>query len=90
MHTKKKKIEYIQGQINEIRNSVEDRQLRIVWLTLNKVSKKKRTSRATVKTASQEEQIHVWKEYFKNLLGKSPNVKDKRITKIINNQLDIK
>ena len=32
----------------------------------------------------------MWKEHFKNLLGKSLKVTDKPITKIINNQLDIK
>ena len=32
----------------------------------------------------------MWKEHFKYLLGKSPKVKDKPITKSINNQLDIK
>ena len=30
------------------------------------------------------------KEYFKNLLGNSPKVTDKHITKIINHQQDIK
>ena len=32
----------------------------------------------------------MWKEYFKNLLGKLAKVTDKPITKIINNLLDIK
>ena len=32
----------------------------------------------------------MWKEHFKNLLGKHLEVTDKSITKIINNQLDIK
>ena len=32
----------------------------------------------------------MWKEHFKNLLGNSTKVTDKSITKIINNQLDIK
>ena len=32
----------------------------------------------------------MWKEHFKNLLGKSPKVTDEPITKIIKNQLDIK
>ena len=32
----------------------------------------------------------MWKEHFKNLIGKPPNVNDKPITKIIDNQLDIK
>ena len=45
----------------------------------------KSTSRAKVKAASQEERIQMWKEHFKTLLGKSP-----KVTKIINNQLEIK
>ena len=36
------------------------------------------------------EQIHLWKEHFKNLLGKSSKVMDEPILKIINNQPDIK
>ena len=32
----------------------------------------------------------MWKENSKNLLGKSPQVIDKPIKEIINNQLDIK
>ena len=32
----------------------------------------------------------MWKEHFKNLLGKYPKVTDKPIMKIIHNQLDIK
>ena len=32
----------------------------------------------------------MWKEHFKNLLGKSPKITNKPIRKIINNQLDIK
>ena len=33
---------------------------------------------------------YMWKEHFKNLLGKSPKVTDKPITKIIYNKRDIK
>ena len=58
--------------------------------TVNEVSKRKSTSRAKLKDASQEERIHTWKEHFKNLLGKSHKVTDKPITIIINNQIDIK
>ena len=50
-------IEYIQGQINKIRNSVEDRQSRIAWQRVNEVSKKKSTSRAKLKAASQDRRI---------------------------------
>ena len=30
-----------------------------------------------IKGANQEEQIQMWKEHFKNLLGKSPKITDK-------------
>ena len=82
----KKQIEYIQGQTNKIRNSVEARQSRIAWQTVNEVNKRKRTSRAKLKAASQEERIHLWKELFKNLLGKTPKVTDGHITEILYNQ----
>ena len=35
----KEQIEYIQGQINKIRNSIEERQLCIVWQTVNEMNK---------------------------------------------------
>ena len=58
--------------------------------TLDEVSKRKRTPRVELKVASLKEWIHMWKEYFKNQLGKSPKVTDKPTMKIIKNQLDIK
>ena len=36
----KEQIEYMQGQINKIRNSVEDRQSQLVRQTVNEVNKK--------------------------------------------------
>ena len=42
----KEQIKYVQGQINKIRNSEEDRQSWIAWQTVNEVSKRKSTSRA--------------------------------------------
>ena len=46
--------------------------------------------KAKLKATSQEEQIHLWKQHFENLLGKPPKVTPKLITKIISNQSDIK
>ena len=40
----KEQTEYIQNQIDTIRDSVEDRQSRIAWQTLNEVSRKKSTA----------------------------------------------
>ena len=89
-NTYKKEQEYIQSQIDKIRNSLADRQSRIAWQTVNEMNKRKNTSRANLKVASQEEQKVIWKKYLKNLLGNSSKVTNKPITKIMNRQLDIK
>ena len=86
----KEQTEYIQNQINKIRNSVEERQSRIAWQTVNKVSRRKSTARAKLKADSQEERIQLWKQHFENLLGRPPKVTHEPITKIISNQIDIK
>ena len=54
------------------------------------VNRRKSTAKAKPEAPSQEEQIHRWKQHFENLLEKHPKVKHKPITKIINNQRDIK
>ena len=51
----KEQTEYIPNQINKIRDSVEDRQSRIAWQTVNEVSNRKNNTRAKVKAASQQE-----------------------------------
>ena len=51
----KEQTEYIQNQINKIRNSVEDKQSRIAWQTINKVSRRKSTTKAKLKAANQQE-----------------------------------
>ena len=62
----------------------------IAWQTVNEVSRRKSIGNANLKTASQEEPIHLLKRHFENVLGKPPKVTHKPIRKIINNQLDIK
>ena len=86
----KELTEYIQNQINKIRESIEDRQSRIAWQTVNEGSWRKCTARAKLKVTTQEERIHMLKQHFENLLGKPPKVTDELITKIIRNQQDIK
>ena len=54
------------------------------------MSRKKSTAKAKLKATSQQERIHLWKQHFRNLLGKPPKVTRKQITKIISNQQDIK
>ena len=86
----KEQAEYIQNQIDKIRDSVEDRQSRIAWQTINEVSRRKSTAKAKLKAASQQERVKLWEQHFKNLLGSPPKITDEPITRIISNQLDIK
>ena len=60
----KEQTEYIQNQIDKIRDSVEDRQSRIAWQTINDVSRRKSTAKAKLKAANQQERIKLWKQHF--------------------------
>ena len=82
--------EYIQNQIDKIRDSVEDRQSTIAWQTINEVSRRKNTAKAKLKAANQQERIKLWKQHFENLLGNPPKITHEQITRIISKQLDIK
>ena len=86
----KEQTEHIQNQIGKIRNSVEDRQSRIAWQTINEVSRRNSTTKAKLKATNQQERIKPWKQHFPNLLGNTPKVTHEPIKKIISKQLDIK
>ena len=86
----KKQTEYIENQIDKIRDSVEGRQSRIAWQTINEVSKRKNTVKAKLKAANQQERIKLWKQHFENLRGNPPKMTHEPITRIISKQLDIK
>ena len=86
----KEQTEYIQNQIDKIRDSVDDRQSRIVWQTINEVSRRKSWVKAKRKAANHPERIKLWKQLFENLRGNPPKVTHKPITRIISKQLDMK
>ena len=46
----KEQTEYIQNQIDKIRDSVKDRQSRIAWQTINEASRRKSTAKAKLKS----------------------------------------
>ena len=48
----KEQTEYIQNQIDKIRDSIEDRQSRIAWQSVNEVSWRKSTAKAKLKATS--------------------------------------
>ena len=76
----KEQTEYIQNQIDRIRDSVEDRQSRIAWQTINEVSRRKNTAKAKLKAANQQERIKLWKQHFENLLWNPPKITHEPIT----------
>ena len=86
----KEQSEYIQNQIDKIRDSVEDRQSRIAWQTINELSRRKSTAKAKLKATNQQERIKQWKQHFDDLLGNPPKVTHEPITRIVSEQLDIK
>ena len=86
----KEQTEFMQNKIDKIRDSVEDRQSRIAWQTINEVSGRKSTAKAKLKAANQQERIKLWKQHFENLLANPPNITQETITRIISKQLDIK
>ena len=86
----KEQTAYIQNQIDKIRDSVEDRQSRIAWQTINKVSRRNITAKAKLKATNQQERIKPWKQNFQNLLGHPQKVTHEPITRIISKLLDIK
>ena len=77
----KEQTEYIQNQIDKIRDSVEDRQSRIAWQTINEVSRRKNTAKAKLRAANQQERIKLWKQHFENLLGNPPKITHEPITR---------
>ena len=86
----KEQTEYIQNQIDKIRDSVEDRQSWIAWQLINEVSRRKSTVKAKLKATNQQERIKLWKQHFENLLGNPPKVTHEPIIRIISKQLDTK
>ena len=80
----------IHSKSDKIRDSVEDRQSRIAWQTINEVSRRKNTAKAKLKAENQQERIKQWKQHFENLLENPPKITHEPITRIISKQLDIK
>ena len=62
----KEQAEYIQNQIDKIRESEEDRQSRIAWQRINEVSRRKSTAKAKLKAASQQERVKLGTAFQKS------------------------
>ena len=60
----KEKTEYIQNQIDKIRDSVKDGQSKISGQTINEVSRRNSTAKAKLKATNQQERIKLGKQHF--------------------------
>ena len=79
----KEQTDYIEKQIDKIRDSVEDRQSRIARQTINELNRRKSTAKAKLKATNQQERIKLWEQHFENLLGNPPKVTHEQISRII-------
>ena len=86
----KEQTEYMQNQIYKIRDSVEYRQARIAWQTVNEVRRRKSIAKVKRKATSQQERIHLWKQHFENSLRNTPKFTHEPNMRIISKQLYIK
>ena len=68
---------------------MEDRQSRIEWQTINKVSRRKSNAKDKLKATNQQER-KLWKQHFQNLLGNLSKVTNEPIMRTISKQLHIK
>ena len=75
---------------DKIRDSVEYKQSRIAWQTINGVSRRDSTAKAQLKATNQQERIKLWKQHFQNLLESHPKVTHEPTIRIIRKQLNIK
>ena len=59
----KEQTEYIQNQINKIRDSADDRQSRIAWQTVNEVISRKNTAKAKLKATGKKTMETTFREF---------------------------
>ena len=81
---------YIQDQIDKIKNAAENNQSSLAWKIVNDVSDRKQSSKAKLKVSSQNDRLSKWKDHFQNLLGRAPVISDQPIQPIISEELNIK
>ena len=55
---------------------------RLVWDTVNEVTRRKGPKRGRIKASSTDERLAIWKDYFQKLLGQSPEIDDQPVPKV--------
>ncbi|XP_068691683.1 uncharacterized protein [Montipora foliosa] len=81
---------YLESKISQIRNSVTNKRSAEAWKTVKEITGRKSSNSSKLKAPSQEERIQLWKNHFKDLLGKPPQVSNELINPIVQEELHIK
>lgn len=66
----------LKTQIDKMKTSVERNESATAWQTINAIRGRKRPGKSKLKADSEEERLWMWKDHFKNLLGKPPEIVD--------------
>ena len=64
-----KKADYVNRKCKEIEAAHVERKSRLVWKTVNEVTKRKKKDTGRLKASSPEERIACWQNHFASLLG---------------------
>ena len=78
----KEEKNYVKSKIKEIKDAHINHHSRLVWDTVNEVTRRKGPKRGRIKASSTEERFAIWKDHFQKLLGQSPEIDDQPVPKV--------
>ena len=65
---------YLESKIKEIKDAHINHYSRLVWDTVNEVTRRKGPKRGRIKASNTEERLVLWKDPFQKLLEQSPEI----------------
>ena len=84
-----KQAGYVQRKVDEIESAHHQRKSKLVWKTVNEVSKRKKKDSGRLKALNPRERISAWKDHFATLLGAPPTSSTTPIHTIVHEELNI-
>ena len=72
----------MKSKIKEIKDAHINHHSRLVWDTVNKVTRRKGPKRGRIKASNTEKPFAFWKDHFQKLLRQSPEIDDQPVPKI--------
>ena len=73
---------YVESKIKEIKDAHINHHSRLVWDTVNEVTRRKGPKRGRIKTSNTDERLAIWKDHFQKLLEQSPEIDDQPVPKV--------